>query len=440
MADWYIDSAATGLNNGTSWTDAYTSYVSLSGLSDNDRVWIASTHSESTASTYNPSLANNVTVISADKTSGTPPVTRAAGASITTSASFPGLCNTTNDNIVYFWGITFENTVGGWGATGVGVRVYLDNCTFWLNHANTSRWVGPNSFAQRWVLKDCTLKFGSTLQRLNSQTALDFCSFVVDNVTIDPSGSMPSTLCQHNGGSWQVEIANSDLSGLLTTAYVINNHNQRNAQSVVRNCKVPASSVDVINDASIYSTGTSASFAHNNDDADTHTRLEYRVNRFGKVFDETTLVKTGGASNGTDSLSWRVETTTTTSFPMRPVVCPPITIWNATTGSSKTATIDFLHDSLTALTNKDIWMEVEYYGTSGVPKGSVASDRHDASGAATSNRTTSAATWTTTGMTNPNTQKLEVSFTPQEIGYIRITIFVAKPSYTVYIDPKVTIT
>jgi hypothetical protein len=38
-------------------------------------------------------------------------------------------------------------------------------------------------------------------------------------------------------------------------------------------------------------------------------------------------------------------------------------------------------------------------------------------------------------MSNPNEQKLSVTFTPQEKGVIHATIRVAKASYTVYVDP-----
>ena len=42
-------------------------------------------------------------------------------------------------------------------------------------------------------------------------------------------------------------------------------------------------------------------------------------------------------------------------------------------------------------------------------------------------------------MTNPNKQKLVTTQTPQEKGYYRCRVAVAKASYTVYADPKLAV-
>ena len=43
-------------------------------------------------------------------------------------------------------------------------------------------------------------------------------------------------------------------------------------------------------------------------------------------------------------------------------------------------------------------------------------------------------------MSNPNTQKLSVTITPQEAGYMQAKVYLAKASKTVYVDPKLTVT
>jgi hypothetical protein len=45
-------------------------------------------------------------------------------------------------------------------------------------------------------------------------------------------------------------------------------------------------------------------------------------------------------------------------------------------------------------------------------------------------------TWATTGMSNPNKQKLSVQITPQEKGYILARVLVYKAAYTLYVCPK----
>ena len=103
------------------------------------------------------------------------------------------------------------------------------------------------------------------------------------------------------------------------------------------------------------------------------------------------------------------------------------------------AAIEILHDSVTNLQDDEVWLEVEYLGTAGFPLSLFASDRMTDILSTPADQTTSSVAWTTTGLTNPNKQKLAVTFTPQEIGVVRCRVALAKPSYTVYVDPLLTV-
>lgn len=118
---------------------------------------------------------------------------------------------------------------------------------------------------------------------------------------------------------------------------------------------------------------------------------------------------------------------------------PEIVRWNETVGSAITATIEILHDSATNIQDDEIWMEMQYLGTSGVPLSLFVDDAAADYLATPADQADSSASWTTTGMTNPNTQKLSVTFTPQEKGFIHAVVKLAKASYTVYVDPKITV-
>jgi len=173
---------------------------------------------------------------------------------------------------------------------------------------------------------------------------------------------------------------------------------------------------------------------YNCDSADTNYRL-WIEDYSGSIKHETTLVKTGGASDGTTPLSWKMATGADAEYPTIILKSGEIVRWNETTGSAITVTVDILHDSVTNLKDNEIWLEVMYLGTSGVPLGAFVDDAVADVLAAAADQAASSATWTTTGMANPNKQKLEVTFTPQEKGFIHAVVHMAKASYTVYVDP-----
>jgi hypothetical protein len=159
---------------------------------------------------------------------------------------------------------------------------------------------------------------------------------------------------------------------------------------------------------------------------------------WGSTKSETVKVRTGGASDGTTALSWNMTSVSGALF-VTPLASPQFSIWNDTTGSSKTVTVEILHDSVTALTDADIWLEVEEMGTSGYPISTIQSDRAANILATPANQDASSATWTTTGLTNPNKQYLQVTFTPAKKGFFQARVILAKATKTVYIDPLMTV-
>ena len=177
---------------------------------------------------------------------------------------------------------------------------------------------------------------------------------------------------------------------------------------------------------------------YNCDSADTNYRLWVR-DYSGDTTSETTIIRTGGANDGTNGLSWKMASTANAEFPGIVLRSPEIVQWNETTGSSKTATVEVVTDGVT-LTDADCWLEIQYLGTSGYPRGSFADDSVANVLATPANQTTSTETWTTTGLSSPTKQKLSVTFTPQEKGFIHAVVKLAKASTTVYVDPKLTVT
>ncbi len=177
----------------------------------------------------------------------------------------------------------------------------------------------------------------------------------------------------------------------------------------------------------------------NCDSGDTHYRYR-KSTQFGTIQDETTLVRTGGASDGATTYSLKMVTNANSEYPICTLDAPEIVQWNDTVGSAITATVEILFDSATALNDDEVWVEVMYLGTSGVPLASFISDEKADVLATAAAQTSSSVTWTTTGMSNPNKRALAVTLTPQEAGFLHCIVKLAKASTTIYLDPLITVT
>jgi hypothetical protein len=89
-----------------------------------------------------------------------------------------------------------------------------------------------------------------------------------------------------------------------------------------------------------------------------------------------------------------------------------------------------------ALTNANVWLEVEYLGASGSPLGTVATSRNANILAAGTALTTDTSTWTG-GLTNIS--KIALSFTAAQKGVVKARLFVAGVTTAIYVDPLLTV-
>jgi hypothetical protein len=172
---------------------------------------------------------------------------------------------------------------------------------------------------------------------------------------------------------------------------------------------------------------------HNCDSGDTHIRVAEHSG-VGVVTSDTAVLRTGGAvqDDGT-AHSWRMGGITNTSL-LYPLRSPETIVYNSTVGSPVTVTLEVLRDSVTNLTDAQAWIEVTYLGVSGAPQGVSVNDRVATVIATAADQDASSATWTH-AMTNPNEQKLSVTFTPAEVGYV-VARAVLGANAIMYVDPQ----
>lgn len=406
-----------------------------------DRVYISKNHAESTANSAvtitSPGTQTNPTefVCVNDNADPSTPTAVAVTASITTTSSgtiaFAGYA--------YCYGVAFNS---GTGNNVSHIQVTNSAAGLWtfeacaLNMPNTSTssimTIGATGTKSKNVLINTTVSFGSTSHKIKLIADLDWFG----TASAITGATFPTTLftgASQGETAPRVNISGVDLSALGSGKNLIDVSQLMGGVYTLSNCKLGAS-VTV-------STGTHTGLAGfeinliNCDSADTNYRY-YRENHGGTIVHEATIVRTGGASDGTTPLSWKMVSNANVKFPYFALKSAPIIAWQNTTGSSKTATIEIINDGVT-LKDDEVFVELEYLGTVNLPLSLFAKSQKASIVATAANLTTSTVAWTTTGLGSAVKQKISVSFTPQELGPIRATVYVAKASQSVFIDPLI---
>ena len=436
MADIYVRSTdGSDSDNGSTWGLAKATLVGAAAIdAAGDAIYLSQSHAESggaVVAVFAGTMANPVKII-AGNDSAEPPIAVSA-ASLISSSSI------TLSGSYYLYGLTLQAATSILpNAQSASNSVTLDHCSLITTGTTGSGFFSigsANNFTQKAVLLDCTYKFSGS-SNIGCATAgvveIKGGSFVSGTST--PSAGVFGGASDRTGS--RLLIDGLDMTNLASTVNIFRTFVSPGLFQI-RNSKLPASWSGSLCNATPLATGQRFEM-HNCDSGDTNYRLwvqEYS----GSIKTETTLVRTGGASDGTTGYSLVMATTANANASVAPLVSPEVSIWNDTTGGSKTVTVEILHDSATNLTDGEIWLEAQYLGTSGVPLGSFISDAKADILATAADQSASSETWTTTGMSNPNTQKLSVTFTPQEKGYIQAKVYLAKASKTVYVDPKLTV-
>lgn len=431
MATYYVYSGAGGAGTGADWANAFTTLAgAFSGKSAGDIFYVAHNHAESQASAMaltSPGTAASPCFVYCVNSGGSvPPVS----ADLRTTATI----TTTGNNAIswaaqytYFYGITFNCGTGavtaGLAMSGTTSSLIFEACALRkLGTSATASALNVSGTFNTYRLINTTVQFGATGDGINVNGLLEWrnTASAITGATIPTTG-----LIQANN-SGRVIIEGVDLSALGLSSTIVRAQSG-SAAILLKDCKL-GSSVTVAATPTV--TAGSVSLIRC-DSGDTNYRTE-RYDYTGTLTTETTIARTGGASDGTTGYSWKV-VTTANSERIYPFECFPISIWNETTGSAVTVTVECRGASIPNL--DELWMDVEYLGTSGFPQGNFATTGHaDLLATGTAN-TSSSESWG--GSTS--SFKLVKSITPQEKGPITAYIKVAKASSTYYIDPKITL-
>lgn len=462
---WNLNQAGTTNDNAVVWTEvtgnsAYAwsaPYARLAtatsrvGTAAGDRIFVASDHAEtqntttnSTISFVNSTAAAPNYVLCVDPLGSVPPVSadlRTTAQVIRTGTSIPIVIER---GASYIYGVQFicqsqQQVIFRPGTTNEICIHTLEDCLLSKTAATSSSHpvFGDGTLSGQQDAQNVKITLintpisygnGATRMRLGGAHVIwkdtpnaiqgTIPTTLVEDLT---SGTVQSTLVMD--GLDLTPIATGTLFGALSAGHDILVKNcELHANTVVSSSMVggPAGNID------LFVTGNVA-----------EGNRQERYNYAGTLTRESTIVRTDGANDGVAAMSWKIVTSANANF-VSAFECFEMVTFNSATGSPLTATVEILTDGVT-LQDDEIWIELHSLDDATAPIAASHSTRIADLLATPANVASSAAAWTTTGLGSPVMQKLEVTFTPEIAGLVRARVYIARPSLTVYIDPKLTL-
>lgn len=459
MANIYVRSTdGSDADNGTTWALAKATAVGVAAIdAAGDVIYFSASHSESTSGAISPGFAGSRTapqkILCVDDT-GDPasPSTLATTAVIQTTGASSSI--TWNNGNAYTYGLNFKAgsstnaaNINLNGTSGAATFSIFDRCTFELSNSATTSRIRINQDENATILlNNCDVKFGNASQGIE---LVQRTSVTWNGGAILSGGTSPSSLFPTLGATSPVVRCNAlDLSQGASTMHIFTATGSVRAKCVITNSKLPASWSGSLVTGTI--SGGSRYEMYNCDSGDTNYIMQ--VTDFaGTITADTAIYLTSGAGNNSgltsgasaiNGISWKMVSSADAEYPLITLDTPEIVAWNETVGSAVTVTVEFLINSATTLYKEDVWMEVQYLGTSGFPLGVLDTDSRLTVLAATATTEcdtgTGVANWTGDGA-GSKSYKLVSTITPQEKGFIHVVVKLAKASTTIYVDPKLAI-
>ena len=400
-----------------------------------DTVYVSDDHAETqnthlTHNWANGTAAAPIKVLCVDHTGSVPPVSAdlRTTATATTTGGAPSISGT-----AYIYGITYVVTSANIIAVGGGGLTIFDACKFRQTNASAQTvWIGSTStgaFGRSVVeWRNTTLELGDA----GSYIRMVGGTFIWRNTASAlVSGTLPTSLFAGDSseGVSTIIFDGIDLSALGSGKTIMGANGGKNLTLLI-NCRLGAS---VTVAATPAAPGNRVEVINCDSGATGYRNEIYDYS--GTLTVETTIIRTAGASDGVQAVSWKIVTTANCSrvFPFRSF---PIPLWNTATGGAKTATVEMVNDG-TTLKDSEAALEVSYLGSSSYPLASMVTTAAADLLNAGANIATSTETWTTTGLSSPVKQKMAAAFTPNMVGQVRGTIVISKASQTLYADYKI---
>lgn len=427
MATIYVRSSdGSDTDNGSTWALAKATLVGAAAIdAAGDTIYLSSTNNSTDSSlSFAGTASNPVSLISVND-SDEPPTVSAVGARVVLGSPANIIGS------IYAYGIIFDtSTASGAGYSLQGIQTY-ESCTIRNNGASSASFsIGGLSSG------DCNIKFRDVIVKVTATTTrievAHGCFFTWDGGSLE-SGSLCTTLFGYSGvgntRGGQVYVSGVDLSAGPTSMNLVNASGNGNASFKFRNCKLPSGWTGLPIQSGSTEPALRVELWNCSAGAD---NISYWLQEplCGEVKNNN-AVYSGSFGTGTPH-SLKFTSAASTNRVTRLV--GPDFIEGTGTGSV-TVSVEILTDNLT-LTNSEVWLEVMAMSDSGSPLGTWVSNKHAEPLATPSAHPTSSVSWTSTGVTTPVKQVLSVSVSPTMSGYLIGRIVLARPSTSVFVEPR----
>ena len=440
MAIIYLDSSAAGAANGSSWTDAYTSFqTALNNWTTADIIYMSHTHDEGSVVaagnvTYTCAAAtdvNPVPVFSVNKSDDS--YTPSAGTNFYTSTpasfaiaiNFPIECHGIHLNA--------KRLDQSLTATGACSRYY--DCTI----LSPSTSVGDYMYFlnMRCEFYNCTITNTSTgAMSVYAQTSphiyFEGCSLSFTGNTY----GLARAASNHGGN---ITFNNCDLTGFSSTQATFEADRYSRIEFNIVNCLLPASfSGSIVTDTANRGFKVTSKLV-SSDDAGNLDRYEERHGDGSSIIATTATYRDSGYSGVDQQMSLKVSTSSKINQYI-PLEIEYVIYGYVSTTGSKTFTMELVHDYSSSLEDNQVFFILEYLGTAsetvGTSKTSATGGDFDilASG---NTLASSSEIWT--GASGLTKQKMSTTATINKAGLYRVKVFVAayEAGKYIYIDPYV---
>lgn len=443
MADIYLRSTdGLDADSGATWALAKALLTAaLTAAGAGGRVFVSDNHAETQAAALtvtSPGTSASITaVICVDDTGNPEPPT---ALSTTGSVSNTGAFNMTFSGFAACYGLTWN--VGN--STNNGTFNYTNTTSWHWIHRSSVKVVRGTAAAARFVVMGAGSGNESLLELLATDVQFNNAAHAFNSggmlrwyggsLTLGtaPTGGLVKPLA---GASTLVEIRGVDLNNLGTNPLMEVGQGAPGGYFDVIHCKLSSShTVSTITTGTYDGLGHARLRVHRCVATDTGRSWDLmEIDYCGSVTATNARVRTGGADDNSPApYCHRMISSAGASF-YAPLYSPRYAIPIFAVGSSLTLTVQIFIDQAAALTDADVFAELEYEGTSGNSLGVITNTRRGILSSST-NLTSSSASWSGSA-TNPQARQIAITFTPQEVGVAFVRIGLMAASKTLDVDP-----